>query len=84
MKKGEKIVNAAEGLRLGKWLIFFFSHSSPARGGGGLCVWRRHGGGGWVWRMLSESQGRDVKSGDQQEKVGLLGKKGRNQETLRD
>lgn len=25
--------------------------------------------------MLSESQGRDVKSGDQQEKVGLLGKK---------
>lgn len=45
MKKGEKIVNAAEGLRLGKWLIFFFSHSSPARGGGGLCVWRRHGGG---------------------------------------
>lgn len=26
MKKGEKTVNAAEGLRLGKWLIFF-SHT---------------------------------------------------------
>lgn len=82
MKKGEKTVNAAEGLRLGKWLIFF-SHTRvrPVAEEGCVCGGGR---GGVVWRMLSESQGRDVKSGDQQEKVGLLGKKGRNQETLRD
>lgn len=83
MKKGEKIVNAAEGLRLGKWLIFFLTLESGPWRRRVVCVAAARGG-GEVWRMLSESQGRDVKSGDQQEKVGLLGKKGRNQETLRD
>lgn len=45
MKKGEKTVNAAEGLRLGKWLIFFLTLESGPWRRRVVCVAAARGGG---------------------------------------
>lgn len=83
MKKGEKIVNAAEGLRLGKWLIFFLTLESGPWRRRVVCVAAARWGGGFdgCSRSLRVETSRVEIS---RRKSASSEEKGRNQETLRD